>query len=253
MPILHRFYNYNWENGFETHRAILDTIPYEPEVIIIGTFNHGWDWNNADFFYGRGMYMWTIMANLFLNNGNALTEPRTVLNDTPNLEQIFQVCQKARITFADVVQGTRPNIPVEQQGRSILVNNEYIWEDYKDTHLKIMGRNGWLDDNADAIVDYINSTKSIKHVYFTFKPTGWLLTLKNSIADRIAPTTACSIFTPTANGFRANLPAYPHRAWSLAHCWVWNGLHHAVPINKPNFCHLDHGWLVSKGVNPNNF
>lgn len=53
----HKFLNYNFENGYQTHNSILDTTPYKPEVIFIGTFNHGWDWNQSDFFYGRGMYL----------------------------------------------------------------------------------------------------------------------------------------------------------------------------------------------------
>ena len=70
MPLLHRYYQKDFQNGFETHNTILDIVPYKPEVIFIGTYNHGWAWNHSDFFYGRGMYMWPVMGNLFLNNQN---------------------------------------------------------------------------------------------------------------------------------------------------------------------------------------
>ncbi len=55
--ILHKFLNTPqeiWNNGFTTKDAILQT-PYFPKVLFIGTFNHGWIWNTADFFYGRDM------------------------------------------------------------------------------------------------------------------------------------------------------------------------------------------------------
>lgn len=77
MPLIHKFQENNFGNGFQSHNSILDTVNYYPEVIFIGTFNHGWKWNNADFYYGRGMYMWTAMANLFLYNSNQLIKTRT--------------------------------------------------------------------------------------------------------------------------------------------------------------------------------
>src|SRR5689334_2487353 len=107
MPILHTFINSQpqWNNGFDTKDAILFKTPYEPEVIFIGTFNHGWPWNNADFFYGRGMYMWTIMANFFIHNSNVLVDRRIPPpgNGVPSLSQIFQICKDGKITFADIV------------------------------------------------------------------------------------------------------------------------------------------------------
>jgi hypothetical protein len=64
----------------------------------------------------------------------------------------------------------------------------------------------------------------------------------------------CSIFTPTAKGFGELLePPYNKRAWGLTHCWVWNRLNHPYPINKPDYGHLNHDWLIDKGVNPDNF
>jgi hypothetical protein len=253
MPIYHKFLNKNWGNGFQTHNCILDTTPYEPEVIIIGTFNHGWQCNNADFFYGRGMYMWTMLGNMFLHNGNVMIQRRTINNNIPTLEQIFQICTKGKIAFADIVRGTNPETPTAENENSILVNGNYVWDDYKDNHLDFMGENDWLDDNVDEIVKFINSTKSIKHIYFTFKSGGWLVEKMQSIIQRTNTESACSIFTPTGNGFGQNLPLYPARAWSLAHCWVWNGFPHAAPINKPGFGNLDHNWLINKGVNPGNF
>jgi hypothetical protein len=36
MPIFHKFHLTNQDNGFETHNAILDVTPYDPELMFIG-------------------------------------------------------------------------------------------------------------------------------------------------------------------------------------------------------------------------
>lgn len=118
-----------------------------------------------------------------------------------------------------------------------------------------MGHQDWLDDNVKAIIKFINQTKTIKHIYFTFKSGDWLVDRLNDICDGVRPGVSfCSIFTPTANGFGGQLQRPFHeRAWGLTHCWVWNGVNHIVPINRPNYGHLDHNWLTNKTVDPNNF
>jgi len=259
MAIRHKLEMYNFKNGFETKNAILHT-PFNPEVIFIGTFNHGWDWNNADFYYGRGMYMWTILGNLFLHNKiDALIYKRTSVqgnNHNPTVDEIFEICKRGRITFADVVLGTIRNLSVEKNPykQSVLVNNSFEWKGYKDKPLDKMGANGWLEDNVSNIITYIKQTGSIKHVYFTFKSGGWLAKKMNLIIEGIQPVSACSIFTPTGNGFRKNLHfPYNLRSKSLAHCWVWNKRLHMIPVHKPGYGHLDHGWLRAHQVNPDNF
>lgn len=267
MPLLHKFYQTNFQNGFKTENTILKTNIYAPEVIFIGTYNHGWSWNPSDFFYGRGMYMWPVLGNLFLHNANQLTHPRNQNNDDPNFEQIFEICAKGKIVFADIVKGIKDDVTaIENNGEKyVLVNNELNWpiidekgnriKEYSDKYLDIMGRFNWLDDNVKAITKYINETPSIKHVYFTFNTGAWVVTKKNEICNKLRKGVSFfSVFTPTASGFRRNLEApFDERAWSLTHCWVWNGLEHQCPITKPNFGHLDHNWLVRNGVTPNNF
>lgn len=265
MNIRHKFENVPldeptaiWPNGFATKNAILSTTPYMPEVIIIGSFNHGWPWNDADFFYGRDMYMWTVMANLFLYNRNILTSRRNPgnRNNTPNLNQIFEICKKGKLCFADVVLGIKKTIPevINFRKETALVNGSYLWNDYKDGHLNQMGHNDWLDSNVSNIIDFINITPTIKHIYFTFATGGnWLVGLRNAIIEAIPNIQAGSIYTPT--GMRLpNFAGYPVRPFSLAHHWVWNNAAHAIsPVNNPNYIHLDHEWLIQNGVNPNNF
>jgi hypothetical protein len=257
MPFLHKYQEHNFENNFKTNNSILDTVPYKPEVIFIGTYNHGWSWNKSDFFYGRGMYMWTCLANLFLNNSNKLSRQRTEKNNIPSKSEIFQICENGKIVFADIVKGIKENISAIEnpEKKYALVNNEYKWETYKDGPLDYMARNEWLEDNTAAIVDYLNQTKSIKHVYFTFKSGNWLVEKMNYIEQNVRENILfCSIFTPTANGFRKNLPfPFNERAWSLTHCWVWNNFENSIKINKEGYGHLNHEWLKQNGVDPNNF
>jgi hypothetical protein len=257
MQFLHKFQEHNFNNGFQTHNSILDTVPYEPEVIFIGTHNHGWSWNKSDFFYGRGMYMWPILGNLFLFNHNHLINQRNLKNNEPTGEQIFEICIKGKIVFADIVKGIKLNIHAIEQplNEKVIVNKEYVWTSYKDEPLDYMASKGWIDDNVQEIINYINNSKTIKHVYFTFKSGNWLVCKQNEIRNGIrSNVSSCSIFTPTANGFGVQLnPPFHERVWGLTHCWVWNGVNHIVPIKRTNYGHLDHKWLVKNGVNPNNF
>ncbi|OYX22662.1 MAG: hypothetical protein B7Z06_11330, partial [Flavobacteriales bacterium 32-35-8] len=234
--------------------SILKSEHYEPEIIFIGTFNHGWYWNQSDFFYGRGMYMWPIMANLFIYNQNLINTVRNFNNDNPSLKQIFEICKKGKIAFADIVKGTKDTTLTEELNGYIRLNNNYNWNDYKDKHLNYLGNHDFLDDNVDAIIKYVNSKPSIKYLYFTFKTGGnWILNKRNYISENIN-IPSCSIFTPTGSGFRKNLPApFDNRIKSLTHCWIWNNLQNQIPINKNGYCNLNHDWLIENGVNPENF
>jgi hypothetical protein len=256
MAILHKFLNHNWDNGFYTENSILKNCEYSPEVLIIGTFNHGWEWNPADFFYGRDMYMWTNLANLFIHNSNKIIQKRTAKSNKPTLEEMFGICKKGKIAFAEIIKGTAPNVVTESQNKSVIVNNnEYLWSNYKDFHLNEMGNKGWLEDNVDEICKYVNDNPSIKNIYFTFKSGGkWINKRKKFISDNVISCETCSIFTPTGNGFGENLnKPYEHRSWSITHHWVWNMLEHHHPINNKNYGHLNHIWLIRNGVNPENF
>ncbi len=248
-----------WPQGFATTNAILSTTPYEPEVIIIGSFNHGWQWNDADFFYGRGMYMWTVMANLFLHNENIQVDRRNPPppNNIPALNEIFQICKKGKLCFADIILGINANIPteVDNLNQEVVVNNgEYIWKNHGDASLNTMGNLGWLDNNVQNIINFINDTPSIKHIYFTFATGGpWIVGLKDSIIDAFPNLQAGSIYTPTGMRLR-NYEEFPFRPFFLAHHWVWNNIGHPnAPVNNNNYIHLNHEWLIRNGVNPNNF
>ncbi len=252
MAIYHKFKEFDWRNGFSTKDTILRP-PYNPEIIFIGTFNHGWEWNMADFFYGRDMYMWPILANLFLYNSNYITTTRNHRSNNPTLSEIFRICKKGKITFADIVSGLDNEIPIQRHSQHILVNENFTWSNYSDKQLNSLGQKDYLIDNVTGIVDYINQNKSIRHVYFTFKSENWLLSKRDEIIRNISVDTAGSIFTPTGMGFRKNLLSFPNRCSTLSHCWIWNGMPHKVSVHKHDYINLNHDWLKSKGVDINVF
>ncbi len=245
--------------GFSTNDTILKSEEYCPITLFVGTYNPNWDWNPADFFYGRGMYMWPILANLFLYNENILFHPRNGNNNQPTLQQIYEICKKGKISFADIIKGVKNDIPinVNNQQRTVQVNNEFVWQSYKDGELDFMGNQNWLDDNINAIADYIINTPSIKHVYFTFKSGSWIVEKKRELTNTVNQNrndvTFENIFSPSGNGFGHLMPQYNQRCWSITHCWIWNGLNHNTPINRIGYGHLDHSWLRSCGVEPTNF
>src|SRR5258708_1789519 len=111
MPIFHKFQFTNWANGFETTNAILDITPYKPKVMFIGTFNPQTpNANFADFFYGRN-YFWPGLKNLFIHNGVVIASRRMPPNGIPpahnlldpTLAEIFCICLKLQLTFADLI------------------------------------------------------------------------------------------------------------------------------------------------------
>lgn len=204
------------------------------------------------------MYMWPIMSNLFIHNSNKFTQARNN-NSNPSIDVIYEICTKGRMVFADIVKGTNPSVPVVEaiDRKCIILNENYCWGSYKDSQLDFMGDQGWLDDNVQAITEYINKVESIRHVYFTFKSgPKWLEGRIDDIRQRVKRqnVTIESIFTPTGLGFGKNLgEGYDTRIKSLTHCWVWNQLEHSVPIKRDGYGHLDHDWLRRNGVDPNKF
>jgi hypothetical protein len=260
MPVSHKFLNHNWENGFWTENAILKTDRYNPEVLFLGTFNHGFDWNTSDFFYGRDMYMWTIMSNLFINNENHLTSRRTIINNIPTLTEVFIICQKGKFVFADLIKGTSNNAETNFNvaKKCVIVQdsvNHYCWNNYKDNSILDLIDLGFIDDNVKEIINYIKKTPSIKYIYCTFKSGNQFIQMLNIISNSIRQDVKIEhIFTPTGNGFGQNLPQpYGERAWSLSHCWVWNDLNHEVNVNKVGYGNLNHNWLNACGVDVENF
>ncbi len=225
--------------GFKTQNAILNTTPYKPEVLIIGTFNPD-DGNEAEFFYGRNRnYLWRIFEN-FSNNNNALNGPN---HGIPQIGHIFELCTKFKLSFADLITETEVEL-----------------NDYSDTLLNRECNRGQIQNNVEEIVKYICETDSIKYVYFTTKNENlrclWQLWLNIETLVHIERSDVefGSILTPSGMGGVDNFNGL-HRAATIARYWIWvNAIPNIHPQPFPNqngYAHLNHQWLQGCNVNIN--
>jgi hypothetical protein len=256
MSIQHKFYQTNFGNGFQTHNAILDTTPYKPEIMFVGTFNPNTPNDNfADFFYGRN-YFWTAFKNLFSHNGVQLTDrrmpnrgvPPAILN--PTLPEIFELCIKLKLTFSDlifeVLNKDNTNYQILQNDNVIINGVEYNL--IQDERIGIVGglqqlnTLGQVNWNTQNILDFLCKNPQIKMIYFTRQPTKiwkeqWDLIINhNCMAGRLTT----NLFTPSGQSLKGK-----PRMNSLLKHWVHN--------NQPNFGRLDNNWLTNNGVNIQNF
>lgn len=256
MPVEHKFLNNNnWNNGFWTENAILKTDLYKPEILILGTFNPNTpNANFADFFYGRN-YFWTAFKNLFIENGFQLLsrrmppygQPALPLN--PNLEEIFEICKKAKLSFADLICEVfvnHDNVEFLPNDNVVLNGNVYnlIQDNARNNILGLAELNqiNEVEWNLNNILNYLIENPDIKYVYFTRRPTNiWLEKweeLKDSI--NLQDRNFQIIYTPSAQSLRG-VP----RMQSLINHWLFN--------NNPNYDRFSHDWLTRNDVNLNNF
>ena len=166
--IKHKFIEHDFQNQLYTENAILKSKKYSPEVLFIGTSNHGWDWNQSDFFYGRDMYFWTCLANLFLYGRNKLLKKRNIYNDCPKLVDIFKICCDYRISFADIVLRTNEsaNFEVFVEKKMIIFDGNYVWKGYKDINLDFLGSKGYLDVNNQNIIEIRSQPHTIIYLFY---------------------------------------------------------------------------------------
>lgn len=256
MAVQHKFIQKNFDYGFETHNAILDVTPYEPEVMIIGTFNPNTpNANFADFFYGRN-YFWPAFKNLFVHNNVVLLKtrmprrgvPPAILN--PTFTEIFELCNCTKLTFSDLVlevlHYNNPNYQLLQNDNVILSGVEYnlIQDGQKDNvgGLQQLSNINQVHWNTQNTIDYLCKNPQITTIYFTRQPTGIWATQWNLIVNHpcMQDRNFSNIFTPSGQSLNGT-----PRMSSLLNHWVHN--------NNTNFGHLDNNWLRRCGVNPNNF
>jgi hypothetical protein len=256
MPIQHKFHHRNFGNGFQSNNAILDILPYKPEIMIIGTFNPDTpNANFADFFYGRN-YFWTAFKNLFSYNQVILTKtrmprrgiPQASLN--PTLPEILQLCSLLKLTFADLINEVlQQNNPIYELLQNDNVHfNGFEYNLIQDGQMKnigglqqlnLLGQVSW---NTNNIINYLCENTQIKTIYLTRQPTGvweeqWHIISSHSCMIGRQMT---NIFTPSGQSLKGK-----PRMNALINHWVHN--------NTENFGRMDNDWLLDKGVNINNF
>lgn len=251
MPIFHKFYNVPpppigiaWDNRFQTHNAILDVTPYEPEVMFIGTYNPDIPGNPADFFYGRN-YFWTGFKNLFTDIDVMILQKRIYTNPkNPTLFEIFALCEKLKLTFADLIQAVlHNNNPIY----NLVPRNKvyYTGQDISlinDNGLQQLDGMGQVDWNTENIINYLCVHPKIKTIYFTRQPVGIWANHWNAIKNHpcLIGRNLINIYTPAGLGL-AGTP----RMTALLHHWV-----HYI---GNRFGRIDRAWLLANGAKPSNF
>lgn len=261
MSIQHKFYSVpqgglGWPDDFYTDNGILRSPSYDPELLIVGTFNPNTPHrNHADIFYGRN-YFWPAMKNLFGHKQVRLLHTRMPKRGVPKnpldptLSEVFSLCRDLKLCFADLVAGVfhRANPrytvlasgQVKMDGRVYnLIRDGRQGEVHGLSELAEIGQVLW---NTENIINYLNSNPRIRWVYLTRRPTGIWAAPWAQIIQRGAMQgrVFSNLFTPSGQGS----PVNNSMNRLLAH-WVHN--------TDPNFGRLDHGWLLQHGVNPANF
>lgn len=254
MAIQHKFLHTDFGNGFQTNNVILDITPYQPEIMIIGTFEADSQRTKfLDFFYG-GNYFWAAFKNIFIHNGYVLRSRRMldsgnsseILN--PTLQEIFELCSRLKLTFSDMVleilHNNKPNY-------KLLNNDNVIFNGYKYDLNKLEIRGSELEQlnsfkqvnwNTENIIKYLIKNPQIKTIYFTWRPPEifeeqWNLLINHSCLTGRQVT---NIFPPYVGG-------------PPGLCSMKSVLDHWTHYPNPYFSVFNSDWLARNGVNINNF
>lgn len=233
----------NFNPEFQASSAILRVTPYEPKVLIIGTYNESRiTGNKADFFYGRN-YFWPVFYNL-KQNDNLLTERRILnsrVNMIPSLNEILHLCSDFKLTFADLI--TDVNVTLTN---------------HSDKNLDDAVGKGQVTKNVKNILEYVKEKESITHIYATskFRQYKHLRSLWESVKVGVSSDIICgSILTPSGQGGIPNFIGVK-RAATIARYWLWvnhNKSRYGNLKNQDGYIHLDHSWLIQSGVDVKSF
>lgn len=143
MPCYHKFQKY----------LNLDRIDFEPEVLIIGTFNPAWpQGNNAEWFYGRtrNNYFWDVLPRIYDGNIN-------LRKQGAHTWKTF--CHDNGIALTDII--TSINDAVEENEKHHEILKTYLDQTIADY---------FQDFTFTNIVDLLAHYPTISSVYFTRQP-----------------------------------------------------------------------------------
>ena len=206
----HKFENFKFSSSFYTENVILRP-PYNPEVLILGTFNPD-DGNFADFFYGRNFF-WPIFRMFYNNTTEYSNQKRSPKNLSPSLNEILDICSYFKLSFADLVLST--------DSKDNLIPDENVLD-------------GNIEWNTQNIINFINNTPSLKFIYFTRQKKGdWKVEL-NKISQE-TPLKILNIYTPSGQSLKGE-----PRILKLKDHWLFN--------DDENFDILNHSWLENCGM-----
>jgi len=242
--IKHVFHSFEFNESFCTKNAILSTKKYDPEILILGTFNPLTPKTNfADFFYGRN-YFWPAFHNLFNagklelkvtrmpKRGKPKSSPR------PSLQEILILCEQLKLTFADLVLSVLHNdadYKMLENDNINLNGNEYnlIQDSNKQGvgGLEQLNALGQLEWNTQNIIGYLIENTQIHSIYLTRKPTGIWAEQFHKIKGHkeLQNRSFTNLFTPSGQG----KPVFNSMERLICH-WLNN--------TNNNFGKLDANW-----------
>ena len=233
--IKHKFKEKDFGQGFITRNAILETTPYKPEVLFLGTFNPDTDEvsNKADFFYGRNWF-WPALFNLFEFKSLKYIKQRKFHTPLePTLKQILEFSSKHKLTFADLIQ----EIEISKETKYKIVKNKVFIEDesfdlINDGDLSKLNNHGQVVWSTENVITYLRQNETIKSVYLTRKPCEPFLTEWKKIMeyDFNRKINFYKIFTPSGQGLKGS-----PRISSLIKHWAMT--------NDTNYDRIDNDWL----------
>lgn len=140
MACLHKFHTY----------LNLERIDFEPDTLIVGTFNPSWpEGNAAEWFYGRrrNNYLWDVLPRLY--------EPNLNLRQG-NHHQWKAFCSQYRVALTDVIQ----SINDAEEG-----NEEH--QDVLSTYLDTAIADYFDDFTFTDFENLLDTHPSIQNVYLT--------------------------------------------------------------------------------------
>jgi hypothetical protein len=242
MAITHKFKTYDFGNNFKTENAILEVGDYEPEIMILGTFNPLTtnEANMADFFYGRNWF-WPSIFNILNHQKIVHTKQRKFTlppEYCPTLEEIKKLCEKYKLTFADMISSVLhlDNIEFHIIRNRVFVHNEE-YNLIKDSDLAELHSKNQVEWNTEFFKIHLTQNKSIETVYFTRKPVEPYLSKWNSIVqhDYGRKINFKKLFTPSGQGLKGR-----PRGKRLIHHWLFN--------DSDNYDKIDNDWLLKHGI-----
>ncbi|WP_345252522.1 hypothetical protein [Flaviaesturariibacter amylovorans] len=231
MGIVHKNNATIWTNEFSSEEAILKRTPYDPEILILGTFNPALQKTNfSDFFYGRN-YFWPILYNIFKANSIELSKRRIAPNCKsapkqllPSLNQIFELCKLLKLSFADLISEAfyrEGHNATELEGGKIQFKGRIYNLIRDDAYngelgLKQIDAVKEIKWNDSQIIQYLHNTPSIKRIYFTRKRDSiWQRPIEE--VERRTKLKVESLFTPSGNGLEGR-----PRIEKLINHWLYN-------------------------------
>jgi hypothetical protein len=263
MAVEHKFKNKTWkinDEEFSTENAILSKVPYNPKILILGTFNPTQDGNNTCFFYGRN-YFWPAMFNLFVYKKYKSLD-RSDSKKAPKIqtEKILEFCKNHQIVFADLISeilhhGNNCHQWEKSTGRGRptikLKYNNSFYNLIQDTDkakngVNIKGLNSLetekqINWNTQRIIQYIIQNEEINTVYITCNPSGYFKLKWKEIKEfnYNRSLNFRRIFTPSGQGSRKDIKKMNY---ILKH---WLGKYN---FNN-NYEGLDLDWIKEKLTN----